>query len=169
MIWGIYICELEVHIKLISIFLYIFYFLVTDIIVDNVSIKSCSTDIVSSTPEMLVTCGCSSSRVSIVEGYCWFSFELSDNRWDSKRWRNSELKMNMIFWKVSLYFFYLHLFENIIDDISELHFEFSVYNFLTVLWTKYNVIGTVMFCVRHRIEKRLQYIKFILTVSLCKQ
>ena len=48
----------------------------------------------------------------------------------------------MIDCKITLYFFYLHLFEDIIENISELCFEFSVYNFLTVFWTKYDVVGT---------------------------
>jgi hypothetical protein len=55
--------------------------------------------------------------------------------------------------KISFYLFYLHLFEDIIEDISELCFEFSIYNLLTVFWTKYDVVGTLVISEVHGLKK----------------
>jgi len=67
----------------------------------------------------------------------------------------------MIFHKMTFEFFYLHLFEKIIYDISQLYFEFPIYNLLTVFGTKYYVVGTI--CISYMwhmwIKKWLQYIK----------
>ena len=67
----------------------------------------------------------------------------------------------MIFHEVTFKFFYLHLFEKIIDDVSELYFEFPVYNLLTVFWTEYYMVCAICICdMWHMwIEKWLQYIK----------
>jgi hypothetical protein len=69
--------------------------------------------------------------------------------------------MNMIFHEMTFKLIYLHLFEEIIDDISELYFEFPIYNLLTVFWTEYYVICAICICdMWHMwIEKWLQYIK----------
>jgi hypothetical protein len=127
---------------LVSILKYVFGFLVSDIIVHEVYIESSRSHKISSTPEVLVSGSCSFGRTSIVESDGGFSLEFSDNNRNSNRWWDSQLKMDVIYREVTFYFFYLHLFENIIDDISELYFKFSVYNFLAVFWTKYDVVGT---------------------------
>lgn len=63
--------------------------------------------------------------------------------------------MNVINSKIPFYLFYLHLLEDSIDNFSELCFEFSVYNFLTVFWTKYDVVGALIIgeLLGHRLKK----------------
>ena len=110
---------------------------------------------------MFVSGSSSSLGMFVVESDRWFSFEFSDNGRDGYWWWDFDLKVNVIFHEVTFKFFYLHLFEESIDDISKLYFECTVYNLLTVLWTKYYVVCAICICdMWHMwVEKRLQYIK----------
>ena len=90
---------------------------------------------------MFVSGSSSSLGMFVVESDRWFSFEFSDNGRDGYWWWDFDLKVNVIFYEVTFKFFYLHLFEESIDDISKLYFECTVYNLLTVLWTKYYLIS----------------------------
>ena len=58
--------------------------------------------------------------------------------------------MNVIFHKMSFEFFYFHFSQKIIENVSELSFISSMYNFLAVLWAKYYMVATIKGSMSHK-------------------
>lgn len=139
---------LEVHIELVSILKFILGFLVTNIFINHLYIKSCGSYKVSPTPEMFVSCGVRCFGTTVVKLDCGLTFELSDDRRNCKCRRNAELKMDVIYTEKSLYFFYLHFSQQFGDDVSKLFFKFSIYNLLAVFGTNDEMIGAIPLCMR---------------------
>lgn len=134
---------LEVHIHLISILILIFFLLVSDVSIDHVYIETCSTDKVANWPEGLIGSSNRSIRIFVMESYGGLTLESSDNSWDSERRWNLQLKVDMIRHEVTFKFFDLQFSQEIIENVSELFFVFSVDDSFTKLWTNNDVIGTI--------------------------
>ena len=154
---GLWDEKLEVKIKLIAILKYIFFLLVTDVVVDHFNIESCCSYEVSSWPKVFVSKNCSSWCISIMESYGRFSFKSTYDFCYWETWWYLELKMNMIFHKMSFEFFYFHFSQKIIKNVSELSFISSIYNFLAVLWAKYYMVATIKGSMSHKWRMKKGY------------
>jgi len=135
--------HLEVKIKLVAILKCIFIFLMSNVFIYHLNVKSSCSDKVSSTPEVLVIGIVGFLGILVVNLDSRLPFQLSHDTGNRSGWWNLELKMNMIFCKMSFDFFYLHLSKKFIEDNSKLIFKFSIYNLFAVLWTKDYVVGTI--------------------------
>jgi hypothetical protein len=59
--------RLEVHIELVSILIYVFFLLISDIVIHHSNIETCGSHKESSTPEVFVSSSSSSGSMFVVE------------------------------------------------------------------------------------------------------